>query len=624
MASPGCACLAAYPPAVTTTAGHVFVDVYGVSYRYPSAYGLHDCAAFDVGRQPFCSATTAGGNFDVLGNPLWCSDFWCYVNTSACNASASRTSYFPGVDLFYSYATCGAANKFSDYYAVKQPRPPPPFSPPSLPPPPSPTLPEPSSLPSAQVSLLATPGCACLTAYPPAVTMAQDGNVQVDVYGVSYRYPSAYGLHDCAAFDVGRQPFCSATTAGGNFDVLGNPLWCSDFWCYVNTSACNASASRTSYFPGVDLFYSYATCGAANKFSDYYAVKQPRPPPPAPPPSAPRLPPVASPSPVASPPLGASPLPTSTMLQAVHTMSGSTALLLICSGILLLGIMVLLRWRIRTSLGSLLVLALSFIDLITDLLFATLLASEMYDERAFDAAQRRLLRRLFAACAASISIVCCASLALSIGSLVYAFRRAKAGEAPLLDFSQLSSASMLYSAITLLAASNAHLLRLLPWTSRAFDGFPNASLLTIATLIPTMLEDLPQLVLQCIYIVALPHESVALAIASLCLTLTSLIWRLVRRLMKGLAGALNDQAFVISRKLLGSYKQESRRMDLATLHDGKAPIPCPLRRPLVWRFFSRFTRAGGPAANLLPPPARAAKETQLVKHGLGGTLAEAV
>ena len=29
--------------------------------------------------------TDSDGNFSVLGNPLWCSDLWCYVDPSDCN-----------------------------------------------------------------------------------------------------------------------------------------------------------------------------------------------------------------------------------------------------------------------------------------------------------------------------------------------------------------------------------------------------------------------------------------------------------------------------------------------------------------------------------------------------------
>ena len=104
-----------------------------------------------MGRQPFCDTVLAGGTFDVLGNPSWCSGLWCYVDVSSCNASTSESSYFSGT-LSYSYETCGgAANSFSPYYAIKQPRPPVPSAPPSLPMPPSrpsPALPQASTLPA--------------------------------------------------------------------------------------------------------------------------------------------------------------------------------------------------------------------------------------------------------------------------------------------------------------------------------------------------------------------------------------------------------------------------------------------------------------------------------------------
>ena len=43
--------------------------------------------------EPLCTTTDANGNFDVLNNPLWCSDLWCYVDQSVCNVDTTESSY---------------------------------------------------------------------------------------------------------------------------------------------------------------------------------------------------------------------------------------------------------------------------------------------------------------------------------------------------------------------------------------------------------------------------------------------------------------------------------------------------------------------------------------------------
>ena len=69
------------------------VTVLGVDYEYPSVYGLSQCDAFDAGLPPQCSTLDAGGSFDPLANPAFCSDSWCYVDVSNCNVASSVSVY---------------------------------------------------------------------------------------------------------------------------------------------------------------------------------------------------------------------------------------------------------------------------------------------------------------------------------------------------------------------------------------------------------------------------------------------------------------------------------------------------------------------------------------------------
>ena len=103
--------------------------------------------------------------------------------------------------------------------------------------------------------------------------------------GVDYEYPSVYGLSQCDAFDAGLPPQCSTLDAGGSFDPLANPAFCSDSWCYVDVSNCNVASYVSVYItrptPTTPIYYSYAACGQANRFNTYWTARQPEPPPPA-------------------------------------------------------------------------------------------------------------------------------------------------------------------------------------------------------------------------------------------------------------------------------------------------------------------------------------------------------
>ena len=543
MALDACRCLPTFPPGSVAFApnGAVLATIFELQYEYPSNYGLVDCETFDVGRQPFCDSVSIGGAFDPLANPLWCSDMWCYVNASACNVSTYESSYFPG-RLRYSYETCGTANEFSTYYALKQPRPPPPQPPPSAAPlQPPPLQPSSPALPSVSLALDA---CRCLPTFPPgSVAFAPNGAVLATIFELQYEYPSNYGLVDCETFDVGRQPFCDSVSIGGAFDPLANPLWCSDMWCYVNASACNVSTYESSYFPG-RLRYSYETCGTANEFSTYYALKQPRPPPPQPPPRPPAPPPLEPP-----PPSPWQPSPSAAGSRAPHLVPSfgtRTYLLLGGFGLLFLLLLAAIRRKLQASYISLAVLVLSAADVATDVLFVCLIAMDLRF-RELGPAQRVVLRNLLTAGTCSLILTAVGGLALTVGALLHAWQQEKihrlsGKRESLLDFEKLLAFRNLYAAIVLLTFSNPYLMRMLPWKARSYDGLPSMQLLVKVTLVTMLLEDIPQLTIQVLYLyfdtLYDSRQSITIPVASLCLTLTSVLWRLTRRLFASLAANL--------------------------------------------------------------------------------------
>ena len=120
----------------------------------------------------------------------------------------------------------------------------------------------------AEAASAGNPDCPCLTsAQRSLVTGWSDANflnadgTKVTLAGIDYSHPTDYGTDACAAHDAGQQPYCSKANPPG---------WCTDLWCYIDTSNCSYPVLSSSYFPGAELKYSYATCGAENSFASWF------------------------------------------------------------------------------------------------------------------------------------------------------------------------------------------------------------------------------------------------------------------------------------------------------------------------------------------------------------------
>jgi len=103
----------------TDSDGQVIVTIEGTLQAYPAGFGLNDCAAHSAALPPYCA--DASGNA-LANRPDWCEagNAWCYVSAETCTGAGgkkmmtSRSSYFPGAALFYSYGTCGGARNTFD------------------------------------------------------------------------------------------------------------------------------------------------------------------------------------------------------------------------------------------------------------------------------------------------------------------------------------------------------------------------------------------------------------------------------------------------------------------------------------------------------------------------------
>ena len=89
----------------------------------------------------------------------------------------------------------------------------------------------------------------------------------------------------------------------------------------------------------------------------------------------------------------------------------------------------------------------------------------------------------------------------------------------------------------ILSAADPELVKLYPWTEHAYDGFPRKWLAFRVTYL-ALLEDLPQLVCQLIFMITV--EASAVAVASFVVTIIDLLWRVLKRSLRVMAADVSE------------------------------------------------------------------------------------
>merc|ERR1719162_1457980 len=90
-----------------------------------------------------------------------------------------------------------------------------------------------------------------------------NGSFPLKVENDTVEYPAKAGSY-CEAWDDNRYPGCES---------YKSPDWCSSKWCYVDPCTCSLQTppkkSVTSFmWQGKPLYWSYATCGGKDTFSE--------------------------------------------------------------------------------------------------------------------------------------------------------------------------------------------------------------------------------------------------------------------------------------------------------------------------------------------------------------------
>lgn len=213
----------------------------GSSVAYPADLGSR-CEAWDANKHPKCPGES------------WCKQKWCYVDPCKCKGVPvlpKPSIYLPGAmyqgkPVHFSYATCGGSDSYSAENEKK-------------------TAEDIKETCAAKVDS-ATWGmgkCRCIGIGP------QKGTTKVTIKGKLVDFPADTGS-TCKTWEKNNHPECQSGKP---------PAWCLQSWCYVDPCSCKledppktSSYLPNSYYQGKPIYYSYATCGSADSYTDRKSV----------------------------------------------------------------------------------------------------------------------------------------------------------------------------------------------------------------------------------------------------------------------------------------------------------------------------------------------------------------
>jgi hypothetical protein len=108
-----------------------------------------------------------------------------------------------------------------------------------------------------------------------------------------------------------------------------------------------------------------------------------------------------------------------------------------------------------------------------------------------------------------------------------------------IDWRLVKEHSNLYGVLSVMAIADVELIKLYPWRTHTYDGFPQMRGAVVVTCI-SLLEDIPQLIIQIIFVTRVqPSVTAGLSIA---LTVMSICWRVAKRSLR-LMGVAAMEAF---------------------------------------------------------------------------------
>ena len=105
-------------------------------------------------------------------------------------------------------------------------------------------------------------------------------------------------------------------------------------------------------------------------------------------------------------------------------------------------------------------------------------------------------------------------------------------EGNLIDWERAGSNASFYALIIIMSATNPEFVKLYPWSNHEFDGFPHFRLGTRIMML-ALIEDVPQLICQLIFIVSV--EASPIAVVAFAVTIFDILWRVLKRSVRLMA-----------------------------------------------------------------------------------------
>lgn len=104
------------------------------------------------------------------------------------------------------------------------------------------------------------------------------------------------------------------------------------------------------------------------------------------------------------------------------------------------------------------------------------------------------------------------------------------GAGDMIDWTNAGNHNGVYAVIIIFSATNAELVKIYPWKGEGiYDGFPSKTLAYRVTCL-ALLEDVPQLILQLMFMLSV--EATPVAVTSFIVTIVDLLWRVLKRTVK--------------------------------------------------------------------------------------------
>jgi hypothetical protein len=205
-----------------------------------------------------------------------------------------------------------------------------------------------------------------------------------------------------------------------------------------------------------------------------------------------------------------------------------TAAVIVASALLSLGLSLWIKTFVnkRFQMMQTVDIALAASDFGSDVLFvinAFSMAAELNNPSADAAGSLEWASLIFLLLSGVMSFFACLMVVL------YYWTRRRSHLSTFIEWRLVKEHSNLYGVLSVLAIADVELIKLYPWRTHTYDGFPQMRVAVVVTCI-SLLEDVPQLIVQIIFVSTV--EPSVIAAVSIAVTVMSICWRVAKRSLR--------------------------------------------------------------------------------------------